>query len=252
MSLQPNPNRRIVALGMSLFCALLLLFLVGCDAQDSASSGSASIPVSQGKPTEVVVIGTQHFLTDMPEGYTPGHLRALLEKVAPDVLAVEAPTNVSDPWSHAPNELWRVTRPWAKQSDIEILPTAWNEPKYGQQIGGMIQGFQFWGNGAKHQKIEKEIQAKLAAQSNTCEHMNSSAYIESWRKYHAALHELSGKDTPWENWNAKIMKNIRDVCRKYPGQRVALVYGSAHSYYFLDQLAEDPNVELVSGEQFFP
>jgi pimeloyl-ACP methyl ester carboxylesterase len=37
-----------------------------------------------GKPaaTHVVVIATQHFIADMPDGYTPAHLRSLLSNVA--------------------------------------------------------------------------------------------------------------------------------------------------------------------------
>ena len=32
----------------------------------------------QEKPSEVVFVGTQHFISDSPEGYTPAHLRVLL------------------------------------------------------------------------------------------------------------------------------------------------------------------------------
>ena len=232
----------------ALLIAAMLLFN-GCDTQNSATTPPAKV---QEKPTEVVVIGTQHFITDMPEGYTPGHLRALLEKVSPDVLAVEAPSNVADPWTHAPNELHQVTKPWATKTGTKIFPTTWSEPNYGMQIGQMVQGFQFWGNGAKYQKLEETLQASQTAQAMTCEFMNSAAYIENWREYHTGLHELAGKDTPWEKLNANALKNIQEICREHEGKRVAVVYGGAHSYYFLDHLAKDPNVTLVPVDQFFP
>jgi hypothetical protein len=52
----------------------------------------------------------------MRDGYAPGHLRALLDKIAPDVVLVEAAHNVPDPWQTAPYELAQVTRPcWMKE-----------------------------------------------------------------------------------------------------------------------------------------
>jgi hypothetical protein len=58
------------------------------------------------RPVEVVVVATEHFITDMPEGYTPAHLRALLTKIQPDLLLVEAPANAQDPWPGRPTS-WR-------------------------------------------------------------------------------------------------------------------------------------------------
>src|SRR6516164_11465736 len=76
----------------------------------------------QEKPTEVVFVGTQHFISDMPPGYTPAHLRVLLEKINPAAVAVEAPTNVKNPWDFAPLELQWVTKPWADQRKIPLVP----------------------------------------------------------------------------------------------------------------------------------
>jgi hypothetical protein len=61
--------------------------------------------LAQAAPTEVVFVGTQHFISDMPTGYTPGHLRTLLDRIKPAALAVEAPANLPDPWAAAPLEL---------------------------------------------------------------------------------------------------------------------------------------------------
>jgi hypothetical protein len=204
------------------------------------------------RPTEVVVVATQHFITDMPDGYTPAHLRALLEKVRPDVVAVEACVNVDDPWSTAPYELAKVTRPWATEKKIKLVPIGWSEPTYGLEIGAMINGFAAAGKAMEYEQVEKRFQSRLAKLGSTAECMNGAEFLQAWRDYHEKLHEMHGGDTPWETWNAKIVEKLLTVCREHAGKRVAVVFGGAHAYYFVDRLAKDTNVRVVGTEEFFP
>ena len=100
-------SKAIEVLVITLLTCLVLICatdLFGLAAAEAPGSGQ----------TEVVVVATQHFITDMPEDCTPGHVRALLEKISPEILAVEAPTNVPDPWAFAPFDLSNVTRPWTE------------------------------------------------------------------------------------------------------------------------------------------
>jgi tetratricopeptide (TPR) repeat protein len=202
--------------------------------------------------TEVVVIGTLHFITDMPEGYTPGHLRVLLKKVSPDVLAVEAPANAPSPWAYAPFELWNVTRPWAAKEGIECFPAGFNNPQYQAQLARMFQASEADGKGDAYRKIEQAFQTASAKQPCTCEFANGEAQYALWRDYHTRLHDLYGKDTPWETWNARIVENIVAICKKHPGERVAVVFGSAHAYYFVDHLARSKGIRVIPAHTFFP
>jgi hypothetical protein len=233
---------------MILRCKIVLLACVG------AMSGAP--PFTNAAPTnppltEVVVIATQHFITDMPEGYTPAHLRALLEKVRPDVVAVEACMNVEDPWTTAPYELAKVTRPWAIEKRVQIVPIGWSAPSYGIEIGAMFNRFAAAGKETTSAKVEHDFQQTLAKQT-TCVAMNGAKAIETWRDYHAKLHELNGGDTPWEKWNERIAKNLLSVCRKHAGKRIAVVFGGAHAYYFVDRLGKEPGVRVIATEEFFP
>src|SRR5262249_11731148 len=146
----------------------------------------------------VAVVGTQHFLTDMPDGYTPAHLRLLLTRLAPDVLAVEAPSNVAAPWAFAPYELARVTKPWSDARRLPTVPAGWHEPGYEEQLGAMFRAFQAEGKAAAYQQVEQRFQAESAKQPATCQFLNSPASQQLWRAYHAGLHDLAGRDTPWE------------------------------------------------------
>jgi hypothetical protein len=207
---------------------------------------------SQETPTEVVIVGTHHFISDMPEGYTPAHLRALLKKIAPTVLAVEADTNAPDPWSTETYELASVTKPWAAANGILLAPCGWGNPGYQAQIGAMIQDFSKNGKGWAYQKTETEFQMESSRFPLTCERMNSDANLDLWRRYHSELHRLHGQATPWETWNDKIAKNVVDLCAKHRGKRVAVVFGSAHAYYLTDALAKKPGIAVIPAARFFP
>ena len=204
------------------------------------------------QPTEVVIISTQHFITDMPDGYAPAHLRALLEKAAPDVMAVEACTNVDDPWLTAPYELTKVTRPWAIEKKVPLIPIGWSEPNYSNQLGVMFNKFVASGNAAAYEQVEQQFQKQSAELTMSCAAMNGDRALELWRDYHAKLHEFYGEETPWEEWNDKITANLLALCRKHPAKRIAVVFGGAHAYYFADRLVKEPNIRVIAAKEFFP
>jgi RNA polymerase sigma factor (sigma-70 family) len=110
-------------------------------ADRSPQPGGLARPDPDPDVTEVAVVATQHFLTDMPEGFTPAHLRLLLTRLSPDLLAVEAPTNVTRPWDFAPTSWsgspgpgrtgagppwcpWGGTSPAIRCSSRRCLPTS--------------------------------------------------------------------------------------------------------------------------------
>jgi hypothetical protein len=205
----------------------------------------------QEKPTEVVFVGTQHFISDMPQGYTPGHLRALLVKINPVVLAVEAPTNVKNPWDFAPLELQWVTKPWAEQHKVPAIPIGWNDAFHAMKVQNMILAIQKAGKGDEFRKLEARFQGEFSTGA-TCEDFNGEKGIDLWRQYHKALREISGKETPWETWNARIFENLKALVRDNRGKRVAVVFGAAHGYYLLDALSKEEGIRILPCSSFFP
>jgi RNA polymerase sigma factor (sigma-70 family) len=217
-----------------------------------APPGTGPLSTPNAHVTEVAVVATQHFVTDMPESFTPAHLRLLLARLSPDVLAVEAPTNVVRPWDFAPYELARVTRPWADGRGIPVVPAGWYEPGYQAQVSEMLDDFRSRGRWDAYQRAEQSFQAKSTRLPMTCQSLNSQVGHALWRDYHAALHTHCGKDTPWEVLHAKILANVLGVCRANPGKRVVVVLGAAHGYFVLDGLDREKEVRLVPVEQFLP
>jgi len=244
---------RDVAMSMSRFVPSVLVMSLLFGAMFSADVNGAQPPSSrEADLTEVVLVGTRHFITDMPEGYTPGHLRALLKKVSPDLLAVEAPSNVKDPWAHAPYELRELTRPWAREQRLDAVPVGWYEPRYQAQLAAMLQAFQRTGKQAAYQEIERRFQRMSSRHKMTCDFMNSKTNLALWREYHKGLHRLYNQDTPWETWNARIVANIRRLCSRHRGKRIAVVFGAAHCYYFQDHLEKQKGIKVIPTARFLP
>ena len=205
----------------------------------------------QDPPTEVVFVGTQHFITDMPAGFTPGHLRALLTKINPSVLAVEAPAGVKNAWEYAPLELQWVTKPWAESRKIALAPVGWTDPWYSFKLQTMAAELQKAGKGEDFQRLESRFQGELSS-ITSCEAVNDEKGLDLWRQYHRKLREICGKETPWETWNGKIVENLRSLIRDHRGKRVAIVFGAAHGYFLLDALAKEEQIKVVPCASFFP
>ncbi|MFH1645059.1 MAG: DUF5694 domain-containing protein [Candidatus Omnitrophota bacterium] len=202
--------------------------------------------------SEIAVIAIGHFITDMPEGYTPAHLRALLKKIAPDILAVEVPTNIENAWQYAPLDLWQVTKPWADSENIEVIPVGWFDMDFQFKLSDMFKEFQEKGNLEDYQKVEMDFQTLSASKKYTIEYTNSDEAHNVWRQYHFNLQSLYGKRTAWQDWNDNIVRNINDLCEKNKNKRIAVIFGSAHCYYFVDLLKDIPNIKLLDTASYFP
>lgn len=222
------------------------VLLTGCGGSSETSSSTS------GEKTEVVIVGTQQFITDMPDGYTPGHLRAMLAKIKPDVIAIEAATNVSEPMSTAPYDCTHVTAPWAMKNDVPIAAVGILEPDYQNQNLRMIEKFKAAGKLAAYEQAERKLADSLSLIGADCDTLNNSRFQQAWREYHSELHMLNGGDTPWEIWNAKVVRKIQKLCQDNSGKRIAIVFGATHSYAFADLLSKNSDISLVSARTFVP
>ena len=250
-----SPRPTVLGVGSKMLLVATVWLAGGCGSRQPAAPPAQAKGAPAGTAAtanEVVVIATQHFISDMPEGYTPAHLRTLLAKIKPDMVAVEVPTNVPDPWSSAPYDVMKVTKPWADEHKIPLVPVGWLYSTYQIELTVMFQDFQKRGKAAAYQEIEQAFQLASAQQPMTCTFMNSGPYQDLWRSYHQQLHDLYERDTPWEIWNGKILVNIEKICREHPGKRVAVMFGGAHTYCLADRLSKNAEITVVDAAKFFP
>ena len=226
-----------------------LLFPVlcaGCGERETATTDASATQ------TEVIVVGTQPFITDMPDGYTPGHLRALLDKIQPDLIAIEAATNVNSPVATAPLECRHVTIPWARENSVPVVAVGVMDKDYGQQIHAMQQSLREEGRDAAFRIIEDQLQRQLQRIGGSIEALNGSDWQQAWRSYHSQLHRLVQGQTPWELWNERVTKKIARLCADHPGRKIAVVFGAGHTYYFHDQLAKREGIQVRAAESLLP
>lgn len=202
--------------------------------------------------TEVVIVGTLREIGAIPPGFTPGHLRALLERLKPDVLAVEAPVNVPVPLKGAPPEIVHIIEPWAGERSIAVVPIGWNLEQFTELTANALKELQSGANSSKYLGIEQKFQRDRGELPPTLQAVNSDVHHQVWRQYHRLIHELLGKDSPWECWNAKILENVQSVIEQHPGKRVVVVIGAAHVYFLLDALSGRDSVRLTRLDTQLP
>ena len=203
-------------------------------------------------PTEVVLIGTHHAITSMPTEYTPGHLRALLDKIKPAAVGVEAASNESDPYKEAPAEIALVVKPWAEAHSCAIIPIGWKPEKYNEQTDAFLKLLQAGSKQAEYQQVEQQFQQRRGALPPSCEGLNSDGHQQMWRDYHRGIDELSKVESPWRKWNTKIFEQIKQACQQHPGERLAVVIGAAHVYCLQDELAKEPSIRVLRVDQYLP
>lgn len=134
---------------------LILISLAGCSESDTASNTTVE---SVDESTEVVIVGTYHFITDMPEGFTPGHQRSLLAEIKPDIILTEEAMNVRGGASTAPYECASVTRPRAAEHRVKVIPVGRSSPGAAKLVDQMIQRFAVSGNSERYELIERRFQ----------------------------------------------------------------------------------------------
>ena len=200
------------------------------------------------RPAQVVVIASQPFLTDRAVGFSPAHLRLVLESVRPNLLAVEAPTNIADSWQYAPFDLKKVTKPWANKHNVPMIPIGHLELEYNKQLDAMLKYFQAEGLLKEYQIVDDRFKFAGSAHKYTFKFINSAGYDTIWRNYNSGLHRLYRRNVPAEEINEKIAANVLKLCKASPGKRIAVVINAPSSYYIKDSLVDQPNINFLSIE----
>jgi hypothetical protein len=197
---------------------------------------------------QVAVIASQHFITDMVKGMTPAHLRLILEAVRPDILAVEAPANMADSWQYAPFDLRKVTKPWAKEHNIPMIPVGHLDLEYDKKNNAMLKYFEEKKLLRDYQAIDDKFQFAGSAHKFTFKFINSVAYDAIWREYNSELGRIYRQSIAAEKINEKIAANVLKLCKANPGKRIAVVINAPHCYYIKDKLGESPQAIFISIE----
>ena len=207
---------------------------------------------------EVVVLGTYHapgmFLN--PD-YTPAHIRATLEVVKPDVVAVESHPDwfAKGRYHVVTYEAEGVAVPWARDNGLPVTGVDWKDIEAwdrdmerrtlleakplqkalarSKPLPGHLFGWTRKKPSAKASKSRRP--GKICWQ-----HINSEAYGRS---------RYRGKSPDDEDFAQErdrgIVANIVEVMRKHPGKRLAVVIGAHHKPYLEILLRKRGGVKVL-------
>ena len=206
-------------------------------------------------PSEVIFIGANHNLTFLHPGFSPAHLRALLSKIAPVAVCLEFLPDwpETEGFPTFPQEQYAALT-WAQRAHIPVhaVDGGWGSPG-AQPILRMSDTVTLAEEGSRFERFREDYQGTVqwtAAQAfaETADDLES---IES-RYFPLVADGWPQEDSTASVRDDRIAENIRVVLARYPGQRVAVVYGSAHYLPLKRRLESTAGIRVLPPLRYFP
>jgi hypothetical protein len=229
-------------------CAALLIFAL-------LAGGAASQESQRPTRSEVVFIGANHNFTFLHPAFSPAHLRALLSKIAPAALCLEVPPE----WPRTrgvltfPQEQYAAMT-WAQREGIPVYGVDWETPEV-QALPPVVRkdDLEPLDRGDRFERFRESYIGTVrwtAAQAFGW----ASNDIES---YQQTQHPIAVDRWPEEERGARvredrIAENIRAVSAKHPGERIAVVFGSAHYLPLKRRLESTDPISVLPPSRYFP
>ncbi|MFQ5843792.1 MAG: hypothetical protein ACE5JG_02265 [Planctomycetota bacterium] len=235
-----------------------------------------------GRPTEVAVLGTIHGGHLGSKGYSVRTVIDTVRAYRPDVVFVEIPPDLFEPvvrrvdrtgfrtrrkdledrpWIKAFPEIYRGILPLRKEMGYTVVPVSGWRP----EVSGDRR--EFWnGPGREPRMVERrriydavrsalhEIHERERSTENPA-FVNSRHYADLWHLertlWSVCFDEGLGRGGEVAI-NRAHWSNIARALDRYRGQRILIVYGAAHRYWFLRELRQRTDVRLVDVRGFLP
>ena len=233
--------------------------------------------------SEVIVIGTVHapHTFFMEPGYTPAHVRAVLDKFSPTLVGVE----INPLWfahglfTDVTYELQDTAVPWAVEHGLPVYGIDWqNIEALGAAYKRGLEIARAWhpdsaATLAKRHETARRLAAMIEARLETVEgdpdnlHSNddfnwyqSVAFAETTREWW----ESEGRSDPsgaepghrtfliLEPRDSHIVEQILVLMRRYPGCRLAVVIGGGHKPNLDRKLALYSDIRVVQLDALGP
>lgn len=204
--------------------------------------------------TEVVLVGTIHHFQLLHPDNTPAHLRALLQRVRPDVIAVENPPD----WQSAGRHLWTqlaeyyVAEGYGRDNHVPVvgiaeipqLDCAATEPPQAldrsTRFANSADGLRSLGAWEARMAFGEESWGFAAAQDR----------VEFERMEPSSREALT--DGASIRHQDHLAAQISAVARQYRGRRIAVLVGSSVLYPLSIRLGKDPAIALLDARTFLP
>jgi hypothetical protein len=205
-------------------------------------------------PTEVVVLCTLHQFHEEVPGYSYADLKTAIERLQPDVLAVEL--TPSDLTARAAQKIKReyqnAVYPVLAQNKWEAVAM---EPE-GALSKKLIAAIREAEGSLERESPQKAETAQLYSDTlfsylrsrwHSAEDVNSVWTDDLFAVKHAFQEKLYGaKEVEgWEGWNQHFLERIMEAVKANRGKRIVVTVGAEHGYWLREHLRKEQGVKLL-------
>jgi Family of unknown function (DUF5694) len=217
-----------------------------------AISHAATPPAS-----EVVVLCALHQLHEETSYYTYADLSTEIERLHPDVLAVElTPADLKAKVEQKnKREYQNSVYPLLQRHNWTAVALEPEDPRRSELIGLMREAEDSLRN-ASPQKDEAfqtytdSLFKYLLSKWNSPADVNASWTDHLFAVKHRFQNRLYGpkEEQGWEGWNQHFLAQIVAAAKQNPGKRLVVIVGAEHGYWLREHLREQAGVELLDTE----
>lgn len=194
---------------------------------------------------EVIVLSTLHQLHGEVEGYSFLDLSNLIERLDPDVLAVELTMEDLDSRrdQSVKQEYQKSVFPLLEEHNYIVVPLEPSQPLY-DEIVALIR--------TAHSDLQEnkpllaeaftiyleslyEMLREYWNSPRTVNSRQTDSLFESKHRFQGALFGPK-EEEGWERWNQHFLEQIVDAAMSNPGKRLVVLVGAEHSYWLRKHL----------------
>ena len=226
---------------------LLVCFMGTMLAVAGVSRGIAS----ETGPAEVIVLSTLHQLHAQTDGYSFEDLSEVIERLHPDILAVELTATDIQSRRDQPTkqEYQQSVFPLLDKHDYEVVPLEPPQPLYDELVSlfRLAQkdlseqnpvGAESFG---LYMDSLFEYLGELWVSPAAVNSRATDILFESKHRFQSAL--FGPEDArAWEGWNQHFLQQILKTTTANPGKRILVLVGAEHAYWLRAHLA---NSEII-------
>jgi len=189
---------------------------------------------------EVIVLATLHQLHAQTDGYSFDDLSAVIERLNPDVLAVELTTKDLESRRDQPNkqEYQKSVFPLLDRHDYKLVPLEPTQPLYDELVGlfrkaGRDLNEQNPAGAESFNTYMSSLFEFLAERWVSPAAVNSHETDILFESKHRFQSALFGPDEAkaWEEWNQHFLRQIMKAAEENPDKRILVLVGAEHAYW---------------------
>lgn len=214
------------------------------------ATGHAATP----PPSEVVVLCTLHQLHEETSYYTYADLSTEVERLHPDVLAVElTPADLKAKTEQKiKREYQNSVYPLLKRHNWMAVALEPEEPRRSELIGLLREAEESLRQASPQrdeafQTYIDSLFKYLFSKWHSPADVNASWTDHLFAVKHKFQDSLYGpkEEQGWEGWNQHFLAQIVAAAKQNQGKRIVIIVGAEHGYWLREHLREQPGVEVL-------